>query len=280
MSPFLLKRWEFLTKSDYLSNAAKLMLISSVLLFLTNLFSWIDMYTLSFSEITGKLSTYSFYGVFVLSLLAFNGAGIAYKHSRETGKKRITTYFKILVLFAFVARFLKSFIENLVLKADSVSAVRVSGGLFMSVFNTVSSYGFLLTMVALWLLIRDSNFKKLVPFEALAFITGLLYNVYKVFNFAVSKYDINIFGAMFSDIFSQKSILNILCLLHFATDIIMCAIAIAFYDKETIKEQAEKEKINAKAIISKRIYTSDCVGLDCLEDTYFTETEKSQEEVN
>lgn len=268
-----------MTKSDYLSNSAKLLLISSALLFLTNALSLLVSFSSGLSEIAEKLSTFSFYGVFVLGFLAFNGEGIAYKHSREIQNKRKTTHFKILILFAFVARFVKAFLENFILKLEPAEMAGVLGRLFLSVFNTVSSYGFLLTMVALWFLVRDNNYKNLVPFEALAFITGLLYNVYKIFNYAVLKYDINVFGGLFSELFSQKTVLNALCLLHFSLDIIMCATAVAFYDKKAAKEQSEKTSGGKKTITARRIYNSDCYGVDFLEDTLFTAKEETQEDI-
>ena len=275
MSPFLFKRWKALTKSDYLSNSAKLLLISSVLLLLANTLSVVGAYNPAFSEIAGKISTFSFYIVFFLSFFAFNGEGIAYKHARETEKKKKTTQFKSLVLFAFLVRYVKSFIENYVLSLESSSALGVTGRLFMSILNTVSSYGFLLTMVALWYVVRDGNYKKLLPFEALAFISGLLYNSYKLFNYVVVKYELDIFGELFSSFFSQKTVLDTLCLLHFGLDIVMCITAVIFYDKKAIEEQVEKEKVKKNTITARKIYSTDCCGIDTLEDVVFMATEET-----
>ena len=68
-----------------------------------------------------KFSTFCFYAVFLLGFLAFNGEGIAYKHSRESSNKKKTTYLKILVLFVFLVRYIKTPIENLSLSLNAES---------------------------------------------------------------------------------------------------------------------------------------------------------------
>ena len=254
-----------------------MLLISSILLFLANAFTIVEAYNSGFSVVAEKLSTISFYGVFVLGFLAFNGEGIAYKHSRETKKKKITTCFKMLVLFAFVVRYVKSFVEKFVLSFELDDTVGLVGRVFMSVLNTVSSYGFLLTMVALWYIIRESSHKKLLPVGTLAFISGLLYNSYKIFNYMVSKYNIDVLGDLFSQVFSQKSALNALCLVHFGMDIILFVAVLLFYDKKAVAEQSENELIKKNTITARKIYSTDCYGIDTIEDDLFMTADKNDE---
>lgn len=262
-----------MTKSDYLSNSAKILLIISGLLFVANGLSVAGMYNDIFVSPAQKFSDFCFYVVFVLGFLAFNGEGIAYKHSRQTDKKKKTTCLKVLVLFAFLVRYIKTPIENLALSVGIESTAGVFTRLFMSVFNTVSSYGFLLMVVSFWYVVRDNGIKKLLPFEASAFFVGLVYNVYKIFNYAVTKYGLNISGELFVTVFSNKAILNALCLLQFAFDIFMFLVVMKFYDKKALSEQAEKAKINKKMVNAKKIYSTDGFGIDYAEDNLFLQNE-------
>lgn len=262
-----------MTKSDYLSNSAKLLLISSAMLFAVNTLSFITMFNSGFSNPVGKLSDFSFYAVFVLCFLAFNGEGIAYKRSRDLKKKSKTNYLKALVVFAFLARFVKSFVEKFVLSSDADSASGVALRIFMGVFGTVSSYGFLLTAVAFWYGVRDKDKKHLLLCEVGAFAIGLVYNIFKVFNYAVAKYGAVIFGESGVSLFSDKVILNVLCLFQFAFDIIMFSVVLKHYDGLSTSEQAEKTLARKKMINARNIYNTDCCGIDTLEDDFFLTAE-------
>lgn len=265
-----------MTKSDYLSNSAKILLIGSVLLFVANALAVAGIYNEAFILPARKISDFCFYVVFVLGFLAFNGEGIAYKHSRETDNKKRTTCLKVLVLFAFLVRYIKTPVESLALSVNIESFGGVFIRLFMSVFNTVSSYGFLFAVVSLWYIFRDNGIKKLLPFETCAFAVGLVYNVYKVFNYAVTKYELDIFGELFVSVFANKSILNALCLLQFAFDILMFIAVMKFYDKSAIGEQAEKAKVNKKMVTAKRIYSTDGYGIDNAEDVLFIQRNEAE----
>ncbi len=261
-----------MTKSDYISNSAKILLISSILLFVANALAFLGSYNVTFVSIAGKVSTISFYAVFLMGFLAFNGEGIAYKHSREMAKKKKTTYLKFLVLFAFLVRYVKTPIEKFALSLDDESMVGICSRLFLSLFNTVSSYGFLFAMIALWYVFRDSGIKKLLPLETCAFTLGLVYNIYKVFNYAVAKYEIKALGDLFVTVFSNSVILNVLCLLQFGFDILMFAVVLKFFNKKAIEEQEEKDTETKKMVTARKIYSTDCYGLDSLEDDFLLET--------
>lgn len=275
MSPFLFKRWKILTKSDYLSNSAKLLLISSAMLFAVNTLSFVGMFNDSVATSVGKLSDFCFYAVFVLAFLAFNGEGIAYKHSREVHKKSKTTSLKALVVFAFAARFVKSFVENFVLSFDNDTVSGVVARILLGVFSTASSYGFLLTAVALWYAARDKNEKKLLILEVATLSIGLIYNLFKIFNYTILKYDAVIFGELGVSLFSDKIILNVLCLFQFAFDMLMFFSVLKYYDKKVISEQAEKNLARKKMLTARNIYSADGYGIDTLEDDFFTEKQKS-----
>ncbi len=260
-----------MTRAEYLSNSSKLLMICSAFLFAVNSLSFIGMSSDAFSSITSKLTNICFYVVLVLGFLAFNGEGIAYKHARQRKYKKVTVVLKALLLFAFLIRFIKTPVEGLALGISHNSVGGAFARLGLGAFNTVASYGFLLTAVALWYLLRDSGTKKLVIPQSLALLSGVLYNAYKVLDYSVTKYDFTYFGNTFNQVFSNPVVHNILCLVHFLADIIMFAVVLKHYDQMAIPEQAEKTEITRRMVTSRKIYTTDCFGLDTLEDDFFLE---------
>mgnify|MGYP003291298424 CR=1 FL=1 len=258
-----------MTRSDYLSNSSKLLLICSCLLFVANALVFAGSYSDNFAHYGESFSTFCFYVVFVLGFLAFNGEGIAYKHSKERRNKKKTVLLKILLLCAFIIRYVKAPIENIVL---SVSADGIAGSvlrLLLGVFNTVASYGFLFAMVSLWYIFRDNSLKKLVTFEVVAFVVGLVYNIYKVFNYSVTKYGLVALGDGFIKAFSNESLLYVLCLIEFVLCIIMFVMVLKFYDRQAIVEQEQKAKAVNNMLTARKIYSTDCYGIDTLEDDFF-----------
>lgn len=260
-----------MTRADYLANSAKLLLICSVFLFVVNSFALFGLYSDMFSDLSSKLTTACFYIVLLLGFLAFNGEGIAYKHSRQMKHKKKTVVLKILLLSAFFIRFIKTPAESLALAVNPDSLPGAVSRFGLGALNTVASYGFLLTMVALWYIFRDKKIKKLIIPRVLAFASGIVYNFFRVFNYSITKYDFYYFGEAFSEFFGNKLILSSLCLVHFAFDILMFALVLRFYDKEAIKEQNEKATITKRMVTSRKIYSTDCFGLDTMEDDFFLE---------
>ncbi len=260
-----------MTKSDYLANSSKLLLICSCFLFVVNSLSFIGMFSDVFSSITPKLTTACFYAVLVLGFLAFNGEGIAYKHSRQRNYKKKTVILKAILLSAFLIRFIKTPVEGFALGVDAGSISGAIARFGLGVFNTVASYGFLLTVVALWYIFRDGTNKKLFVPQLFAFVSGLSYNAFKIFNYSVTKYDFTYFGEVFNKAFSNPLVLNVLCLVHFFCDIVMFAVVLKYYDAKAITEQNEKMAITKRMVTSRKIYSTDCFGLDTLEDDFFLE---------
>ncbi len=260
-----------MTRSDYLGNASKLLLICSCFLFAVNSLSFFGMYVDVFSGISSKLTTACFYVVLLLGFLAFNGEGIAYKHSRQRNHKKKTVVLKIILLSAFFIRFVKTPVQSLALGVNAESVGGALARLGLGMLNTVASYGFLLTCVALWYIFRDMGNKKLFVPQVLAFLSGLVYNAYRIFNYSITKFEFTYFGDVFTEAFGNGVVLNILCLVHFMADIIMFAVVLKFYNAQAIIEQNEKTAITKKMVTSRKIYSTDCFGLDTLEDDFFLE---------
>ncbi len=257
-----------MAKSSYLGNSAKLLSIVSLLLFLANGLSAVGSFygNSNFKTLGSSLSSLVLYVGLVLCYVAFNGEGVGHKRYRDRKKKKITDALKFNLFFCFILNFVKGGLEFSVLRIGGAGGIIAR--LVMSFVSTAGSYGFLLWAVSFWYICRDSNKKRLLPLEFAAFLFGLLYNFYKMFNFAVVKYDVTVFGELFSDVFSSNDILKVLCLLQFFFDIIMFLQVFLYYKKLGDKEQEVLDSNVKELQRARNVYKDEGYGIDTLEDDF------------
>ena len=261
-----------MTKSEYLSNSAKILTVCSVLLFVSNALVLLGNTSEIAATIGLKLSNISFYVVLIAGFLAFNGEGIAYKRNRDLKGKKKTNILKFFLVFAFFVRYIKKPIEyvGLLLSGDSVSGTL--SRIALGAFNTVASYGFLFAVIALFYMLRDNGNKKLFCIESLAFLVGVVSNLYKVFNFSITKYGLPYLGDLFVCMFGSQKVLYILSLTQFAVSILMYVFVMKVYNGFVSDEYTEKEQAKKNLKFSRKIYNTDCIGIDTMEDDYLTES--------
>ena len=257
-----------MTKSEYLSNSAKLLMISSILLLVANALTYFGAEGTIFADLGQKMSNISFYAVLIMGFLAFNGEGIGYKRSRDYVKKKRTTVLKFFLIFAFLFRYIKAAVEAMVLSTSPVGAGGIMARLFMGAVNMIASYGFILTLASLWFLIRDMKIKGLFAVESAAFLCGVIYNGYKVVNYGVTKYGITALGDFATGFFSSQRAMQILCLSQFLLNALMCFMIMIRYNKNVASEQEERTQKQKIIPPARSIYNTDCVGIDTLDDDY------------
>lgn len=257
-----------MAKSSYFSNSAKFLIAVCAILLVANALLTIGSFANNQSLIdTGSsISNKALYIVLVIAFIAFNGEGVCYKRHRDRKSKKVTSYFKLHLFICFLMNFIKGAFDMYAMELTGTA--RIIAGFIMSIVSTVSTYGFLLCIVSLWYIFRDSSHKKLLPFEALAFFFGLVYNAYKLFNYSVTKYEITVFGSMFGELFGSGDALRVLNLLHLIFSIFMFIQVARYYGKLGEKEQAELDR-NAKVLNPARdVYKDEGFGIDTLEDDY------------
>ena len=220
------------------------------------------------AELGQKLSGISFYAVLIMGFLAFNGEGVGYKRSRDYVKKKRTSILKFFLIFAFLFRYVKAAIETMVLSTSPADMSGIAARLIMGAVNMVASYGFILTLASLWFLIRDINTKGLFAIESASFLCGVIYNGYKVLNYTVTKYGVTTFGDFVVSVFSSQSAMQIMCLAQFLLNALMCLAIMLHYNKRVAIEQEGHNKAQKTLFSARRIYNTDCVGIDTLDDDY------------
>lgn len=260
-----------MTRAEYLLNSVKLFSVSGIILFIANSFIYAGAHNESLLAYGTKITSYTFYIICALCFLALNGEGIGYKRHRDYSCKKKINILKIVLLFIFLVRFLKWAVEDLVLEAGLSGVGLLCGKLFLGLFNTASSFSFLFMLVSLAYLFRDIEIKKVFVFEAVSFVFGFVYCVYRTLCYAVTKYGLDEFGAVFSGFFSNEQILQIFSLIQFLAFIIMCLAVKAHYNSRVLDEQDEKIKERKRMLVAPKIYSSSHVGLDTLEDDFLLE---------
>lgn len=260
-----------MVKTGYFSNSSKFMAAVSAFLLVANAFVVIgELTNEKVSSYATMFSSLSLYVVLILGYVALNGEGLGHKRARDRKSKKTTGYLKLLLLFVFLYRYVKAIPEQY---ASSFSADSFSGVLLRfiaALLSTVGSYGFFVAAVSFWYIIRDGENKKLIPIEAAAFISGVLYNLFKMFNYAVGKYGVTALGDIFVQAFTNKYILHTLCLLQLLLDTVMFIIVAKYYNGLSIEEEELSEKSTHRLIPARSVYEAEGLGIDNFEDKFLT----------
>ena len=263
-----------MAKSTFFSNSAKLLAVCSGLLLGANLLTFLGALGLGEAVASwgSKLSNFSLYAVLIVGFIAFNGEGLGHKRASNRRHKKKTFYLKLLLIFTFLFRYVKGYLEFYVC---SKPADTVGGGFgrgLVALLSTCASYGFVFFVVSLWYLMRDSQSKKLMAFEGVAFFSGALYNIFKFFNYFTDKYKFDALGELFNSVFSNSDILSVLCIIQFVLNTVMFCVVAAHYSKVAEKEQKELDSGEKVLVPARNIYSDKKFGIDESEDEFLMES--------
>ncbi len=256
-----------MTKSNYLSSAAKYFAIVSALILLPNLFSVLGS-SEQIASLTGKITSLSFYLIIAVTYVALNGEGIAYRKNNMPENLRKIVYLKRYLLFSFLVNFSKNFIEKKVLNFTGSDVVKTLFQFSSSVLFSVASFSFVLTVVLLWYIKRDKKNSILVKIEMVAAAFGFLYNLFKVFNYTVTGYALKIYGETLTNVFSNQSLSSIFCVACCIVFIIAFIVVSKQYDKLSLNEEEERKKLLSLRKTTKDIYKEVGYGIDNVEDDF------------
>ena len=268
-----------MTRSEYMANSAKLLLLCSLMLLVANVLTIFGEPGTQIADIGSKLSTVSFYVVFFLSFIAFNGEGIGHKRKRSFRRKKVTTLLKLVALFPFLYRYVKAYVIKFVLSNADVGLGK-GENIILAVLNTLASYSFMLVVVSLWYMYRDSQTKGLFVVEVLSFLAGLGYSIYKVFYYSVTYiveyikgynpfgYDIEKLIRLLETPFANSDTFHMLCIVQYSANILMFLVAAVHYSKIADSEREEHQQAQKLLVPTVNIYNTDCVGIDTLDDDF------------
>ncbi len=264
-----------MTKAEYLSNSAKLLTINAIILFVANAFIFAGLIKPELGTYGEKVSYYTFYVIFVLSFLALNGESVGYKRHRDFKNRKFTRVLKYILLFTFLIKFISKPVEKILLGLGGEGIGAVLPKMFLGFFNTFGTYPFLFTMIALLYLLRDKN-EKLFYIEATTFLVGIAYAIYRSMYISVVKYELTEIGDLLIPVFSSDIARYILVLLELLLFIIMCLMVRKHFNSKILAEQDLKIKERKNMLVAPKIYNSDHIGLDTLEDDFLLPSEEEE----
>lgn len=260
-----------MTKAGYISNAAKMLAASAVFLLVANILVFIGSGGNSdFQKFGSSFSSLATYVVFFVSYIAFNGEGIGHKRARSRKAKKRTGYLKFITLICFLSIYFKGALRNAVLNAPADSFGGIALRLLGSVIYTVTAYAFLFWAVSLWYLLRDEGIKKLQIIEAISFVLASIYNFYKIFNYAVGRFELS-FSQGLDRLFSNELMLNCLCIIQYLFMLIMFVMVTKHYSALSRYEEKRDNETNKLLFGAKNIFKDEGFGIDTLEDDFLTE---------
>ena len=264
-----------MTKSEYLANSAKLLSINAIILFVANAFIFAGQFVPAIGEYGQKVSDYTFYIIFGLTFLALNGESVGYKRHRDFKNRKFTRVLKYILLFTFLIRFINKPVERFFLTVGGEGATLVLAKVFLGFFNTFATYPFLFAMIALLYMLRDKN-ESLFYIEASTFLMGIVYAIYRSLYISVVKYKLSSIGEVLTFVFSNDNVRSILLLLELFLFIIMCLVVRRHFNSRVLDEQDQKIKERKNMLVAPKIYNTDHVGLDTLEDDFLLPVEAEE----
>lgn len=259
-----------MAKSSYLSNSAKILAVLSGMLLLANVLVAVgSMGDLpEASKLATSFSNLCVYVVLVAGYIAFNGEAVCHKRYRNRKRKKLLSFFKLLLLLCFLLRYIKVVPENLVITIPAESLVGIVARFLMSLLSTASSFGFLFGAISLWYFIRDKGHTRLLLPQLLSLMVSIIYNTFKFMNYAVGKYQVTILGEGISGIFARDEIAQILCIFQFLINLIMLVCVAVFYSKKGEGEQEILDKNTKELKKARAVYSDEGFGIDTLEDDF------------
>ncbi len=259
-----------MAKSTYLSNSAKILAVLSGMLLLTNILVAVGSIgnLPDVSRLATSFSNLCLYVVLVMGYVAFNGEAVGHKRNHDRKKKRVLGFFKLLLFFCFILRYIKSIPEGLAMSVPSGTFGGFVARLGVSLMSTAGSFGFLFGALSLWYIIRDKGNLKLMLPELVSLFISILYNIFKFFNYAVGKYGITEFGETFTEVFSNNDISQILCIFQFLFNLIMLISIVIFYGRKGDEEQKILDKNVKELSKARNILKEEGYGIDTLEDDF------------
>ncbi len=263
-----------MTKSNYLSSAAKYLAIVSALILLPNLFSLLGNSD-SIIELAGKITKFSFYLVIALTYIALNGEGIAYRKNNMIEKLKSVVVLKRYLFFSVVVNFAKNYIERKVFTFSGNSVVKLFLQFSSSFLFSVTSFSFVVVVVLVWYLKRDKGISKIFNLEAFAIEFGVIYNVFKIFNYTVESYGLKIYGEALTAIFANSMITSILCVNCCVIFIASFIIISKYYNSLSLKEEEERRNLLALRKTTVDIFKEEGYGIDSVEDDFILGRENS-----
>lgn len=256
-------------KQRFLKNSARVLTVSTALLFISNAILWVVFENPSVEEKLGYLSKLPDLSVYIftfLSYLALNDEKAAHRKIKDIKSQKKLKVLKGFLIFVFVSHFFKVTIQSSFAGLNEPFFNVVS-----DVFMTVASFSFFLLLLSVWYFFRDKNEGEIKFVSGVSVVFSIAYTIIK-FLLSRKVFELHSFTGIQDDgyLLAQR-IQYVTCLVQYAVNIVMFVLVKKHYEKKEL-ESEEKEKSLPKQerpqVIT--IELKDEVGIDNIDDYDFS----------
>ena len=256
-------------KQRFLKNSARVLTVSTALLFISNAILWVVFEFPSVEVKLGylaKLPDLSVYIFTFLSYLALNDEKAAHRKIKDIKSQKKLKALKGFLIFVFISHFFKVTIQGAFANLDNPFFSVVS-----DMFMTVASFSFFLLLLSVWYFFRDKTEGKLKIIAGVSIIVSIAYTIIK-FCLSQKVFLVHSFTGIQDNSFLLAQRLQYAsCLLQYAVNIIMLILVKRHYEKK----EFDSEENNKKVPKQKRpqvvtLDTEDGFGIDNVDDVDFS----------
>ncbi|MBO5857848.1 MAG: hypothetical protein J6Q87_06330 [Clostridia bacterium] len=228
-------------KQRFLKNSARVLTVSTALLFISNAILWV-LYEFPSVEIKlgylAKLPDLSVYIFTFLSYLALNDEKSAHRKIKDIKSQKKLKVLKGFLIFVFVSHFFKVTIQGAFANLNNPFFSVVS-----DIFMTVASFSFFLLLLSAWYFFRDKTEGKLNIIAGVSVIVSIAYTIIK-FWLSQKVFLVHSFtGIQDNSFLLAQRIQYVTCLLQYAVNIVMFILVKRHYEKKEFKSEENKKKI-------------------------------------
>ncbi len=222
-------------KYRFLKNSAKVLYISTAILFLSNLILLLGLVSPEYVEKIGFLSKLPDLSVYIFtffSYLALNDEKAAHRKVKDINSQKKVRFLKGFLIFIFVANFLKTIIQNALINLNNTFAVVVS-----NIFLVATSFSFFMLVLSCWYFYRDKNEGKVKFIIFVSILVSAIYAVYKFVVYQFAVFPVSSFNEN-TELLKSQVVQYAFCLVQYAVNITM----LVFINKHYEKKEAELDK--------------------------------------
>lgn len=256
-------------KQRFLKNSARVLTVSTALLFISNAILWV-VYEFPSVEVKlgylAKLPDLSVYIFTFLSYLALNDEKAAHRKIKDIKSQKKLKALKGFLIFVFISHFFKVTIQDAFANLDNPFFSVVS-----DMFMTVASFSFFLLLLSVWYFFRDKTEGKLNIVAGVSVVVSTAYTVTK-FLLSQKVFFVHSFiGIQDNSFLLTQRIQYAACLLQYAVNTIMFILVKRYYEKKEFEsEEIEKGIPKQKRPQVVTLDTEDGFGIDNVDDIDFS----------
>ena len=208
-------------KYRFLKNSAKVLYISTGILFISNLILLLSLLVPSFESKIGFLSKLPDLSVYIFtffSYLALNDEKSAHRKIKDIKSQKNVKLLKVFLIFIFIITFFK------------VTVMSILNGVLLNLFLIVTSFSFFMLVLSCWCFYRDKNEGKIKFASLVSIVVSFAYLVFKFIMYQHPAFASGSGNADSTESSNYHIVQYIFCLVQYAVNILMLVLTNKYYE--------------------------------------------------